>query len=247
MTAQSHRTTPTRRSRSSNLADNPVLTFVPWIIFWIVAGPRTWEVASGCALLASLLLILLDVGRPILERALTGSAGLSSPSGGRQPQKSTPKMLDLGTSVFFLALVIIGFFVDRQSLIGLEKYSQAISSGALCLIVVLSIALGHPFTEQYARQGVPEAVWHTPLFRRTMVVMSSVWAGIFAVMAILGLISETGVTGAGSSDLLNWYIPIGLVIAGFKFNEWYPSYIQQLAAEQRGHEPTRTISDDYDQ
>jgi hypothetical protein len=108
-----------------------------------------------------------------------------------------------------------------------EKYSQAISSAALGLIVVASIVLGHPFTEQYARQGVPEDVWDTPGFRRTMVLMSAVWAAIFAVMAILGLIAKTGIAGAGSSDLLNWYIPIALVILGFKFNEWYPSHLER--------------------
>ena len=101
-----------------------------------------------------------------------------------------PKILDLGTIVFFLVLVIIGLFADRHALIGLERYSQAISSAALGLIVVASIVLGHPFTEQYAREGVPEEVWDTPGFRRTMVLMSGVWAAIFAVMAILGLIAE---------------------------------------------------------
>lgn len=239
MVSQSPAPTSTLLSRTSGLSDNPVVGFVPWIIFWVVAGPRTWEVASGCALLASLLLMGIDAGGPILVRALTVGG---RPSGRREARM--PKVLDLGTSAFFLALVIVGFFLDRQDLIGLERYSQAISSGALCLIVVLSIALGHPFTEQYAREGVPESLWHTPLFRRTMVVMSSVWALIFGVTAILGLIYETGVTGSGSSDLLNWYIPIALVILGFKFNDWYPGYVQQVAAEpspsvQPKSDPTR--------
>jgi hypothetical protein len=129
--------------------------------------------------------------------------------------------------------VIIGLIVDRQTLIGLEKYAQAISSAALCLIVLASIALGHPFTEQYARQDVPEEQWHTPLFKRMMLTMSLVWAMIFAVMAVLGLIAQSGITGAGSSKLLNWYIPIALVIVGFKFNSWYPAYVKHVAAARR--------------
>ncbi len=250
MVTQSPAPASTLSSRASSLSNNPALGFVPWIIFWVVAGPRTWEVASGCALLASVMLLAIDVGGPMLERALAAGAGLSpdprerldqherpDPSDRSAPRRRrevrTPKILDLGTAVFFLALVVIGFFVDRQDLIGLEKYSQAISSAALGLIVILSIALGHPFTEQYAREGVPESLWHTPLFRRTMLIMSSVWAAIFAVTAILGVAYQTGITGAGSNDLVNWYIPIGLVILGFKFNDWYPSYIQRLAAEHR--------------
>ena len=201
-------------ARARGLSDNPVLTFVPWIIFWVVAGPRTWEVASGCALLASVLLLLVGLDTAPIRF-------------------QTPKILDIGTAACFLALVIVGLFADRHDLIGLERYSQAISSGALGAIVVISIALRHPFTEQYARDGVPEEVWHTPQFRRMMVTMSAVWAVIFAVMALLGLIAETGLDGAGSSDVLNWYIPIGLVIVGFKFNDWYPAQAQRAFPAQR--------------
>ena len=209
------------------LRSSPMLTFVPWVIFWIVAGPRTWEVASGCALLSALLLLLVGLDpSPIVDRAVALTAGDHGPQARRPIRLQVPKILDLGTIVFFLVLVIIGLFADRHALIGLEKYSQAISSAALGLIVVASIVLGHPFTEQYARDGVPEQVWDTPEFRRTMVLMSGVWAVIFGVMAILGLIAKTGVAGAGSSDLLNWYIPIGLVILGFQFNKWSPSHLQ---------------------
>jgi hypothetical protein len=76
-----------------------MVTFVPWVIFWIVAGPRTWEVASGCALLSSVMLLVI---------------GLDTSSAGRR----TPKILDLGTAAFFLVLVIVGLFVDRHALIG---------------------------------------------------------------------------------------------------------------------------------
>ncbi len=180
-----------------------------------------------------MLLTGLDT-EPIIERAVARSAGSELTPAQRPIRLKAPKILDVGTSIFCLVLVIIGLFADRQDLIGFETYSQAISSAALGLIVVLSIALGHPFTEQYAREGVPEEQWHTPLFHRMMVTMSAVWAAIFAVMAILGLIAKTGLAGSGSSDVLNWYIPIGLVIIGFKFNEWYPARVQQSATAAHG-------------
>jgi hypothetical protein len=201
------------------LSNNPMLTFVPWVIFWVVAGPRDWELACGCSLLAAVLLLMPDVAPADSARA--------------QPRLQPPKLLDVGTTLFFLVLVIVGLFADRESLIGLERYSQAISSGALGLIVLLSLAAGHPFTEQYAKQGLPPEVTETPLFHRMMMMMSGVWAAIFAVMAILGLIAETGIAGRGSSDILNWYVPIGLVILGFKFNQWYPA----MATQSSGPDP----------
>jgi hypothetical protein len=218
-----------RRAGTGGLSNNPVLSFVPWVIFWVVAGPRDWELGVACALIASVVLLLLsmDVG-PIVDRAVARSAGTASSV--TPLRLKAPKLLDVGTTIFFLALVIAGAFVDRSTLDVLENYAQAISSGALALIVTLSIAVGHPFTEQYARERVPEEQWHTPLFRRTMLVMSGVWALIFVAMAILGTIAQTGITGAGSSDWLNWYIPIALVVVGMKFNAWYPARVRESIA-----------------
>jgi hypothetical protein len=217
-----------RESGSGGLSNNPVLSFVPWVIFWVVAGPRNWELGVGCALIASVVLLLVGIdAKPIVDRAVARSAGAGSPSAAVPIRIRPPKILDVGTAVFFLALVIVGAFVDRQTLVVLENYAQAISSGALAVIVLLSIAVGHPFTEQYGREKVPEEQWHTPLFRRTMLIMSGVWALIFVVMAILGAISQTGIAGAGASDWLNWYIPIALIVVGMKFNVWYPSQVRQ--------------------
>jgi hypothetical protein len=221
--------------KPGGLSNNPVLGFVPWVVFWVVAGPRTWELGAVCALIASVVLLLvgIDAG-PLIDRGIARSADAEAFR--TSPVRFTaPKILDVGTAVFFLALVIAGAILNRQDLITLENYSQAISSGALALIVLLSVAVGHPFTEQYARAMVPPERWHTPLFRHMMVTMSSVWAAIFAVMAILGAVSQTGISGAGSSDWLNWFIPIALIVLGLKFNEWYPARVK--AALPHGSAP----------
>jgi hypothetical protein len=220
-----------RESGSGGLSNNPVLSFVPWVIFWVVAGPRNWELGVGCALIASVVLLLVGIdAKPLVDRAVARSAGTGPPAAATPIRIRPPKILDVGTALFFLALVIVGAFVDRSTLVVLENYAQAISSGALAVIVLLSIAVGHPFTEQYGREKVPEEKWHTPLFRRTMLIMSGVWALIFVVMAILGTISQTGIAGAGASDWLNWYIPIALIVVGMKFNVWYPSRVREAVA-----------------
>ncbi len=221
----------TRQAGSGGLSNNTLLSFVPWVIFWVVAGPRNWELGVGCALIASVVLLLVGIdAKPLVDRAVARSAGAGSASPAAPIRIKPPKILDVGTALFFLALVIAGAFADRQTLLVLENYSQAISSAALAVIVLASIAVGHPFTEQYAREKVPEEQWHTPLFRRMMVTMSGVWALIFVVMAILGAISKTGIAGAGASDWLNWYIPIALIVVGMKFNEWYPSQVRRTVS-----------------
>jgi hypothetical protein len=93
---------------SHRLARSPFGSFIPWILFWVIGGPSTWETASIAALLAA--------------------------------------ALDAATVVFFAALVVVSLLTSRHDVNQLDKYSQALSSGALGLIALGSIVFGHPFT-----------------------------------------------------------------------------------------------------
>lgn len=168
--------------------------FVPWIIFWVVAGPSTWEYAAGGALLAALILAI--------------------PSGDR----GSIKMLDVVSILFFAALTVAGLILDRSELDWLEDYSQAISSGVLALVVLGSLAF-LPFTEQYARESVPREHWDSPLFKQVNRLLTFVWGLVFALSAVLGVIAQEMDSG---SDWLNWIIPIALIVGAFKFTAWYP-------------------------
>lgn len=168
--------------------------FVPWIIFWVVAGPSSWEYASGGALLAALILAMPSADR--------GSI----------------KLLDVVSILFFAVLTVAGLILDRSDLDWLEDYSQAISSGVLAVVVLGSLAFV-PFTEQYARESVPRENWGSPLFKQINRVLTLVWGLVFAASAVLGVIAEEM---DGGKDWLNWIIPIALIVGAFKFTEWYP-------------------------
>ena len=116
---------------------NPFVGFVPWIIFWGVAGPTTWEWVTLGALIAAVILAV-----PSAERG-----GL--------------KILDVGWIAFFCVLSLLAVFLDRGQLDWVEEYFQAISSGVLAVIALGSLLLT-PFTEQYARESAPREVWDTP-------------------------------------------------------------------------------------
>jgi hypothetical protein len=57
----------------------------------------------------------------------------------------------------------------------------AVDAGLLAIVLV-SLAIGQPFTLQYARERVPEHIWAMPVFFTTNVIISSIWAGAFAVL-----------------------------------------------------------------
>jgi len=174
------------------------LGFVPWIIFWVVSGPSTWEYAAGGALLAAVILLI-----PSRERGRI-------------------KLLDIVSVVFFAALTIAGLVLDRSRLMWLEDYSQAISSGLLGLVVLGSLAFV-PFTEQYAREQVPRELWSTPTFKQINRTLTLVWGLAFLLCALLGVLAQHD---RGGSAWLNWVIPIVVLVGAFKFTAWYPDRVK---------------------
>ena len=76
----------------------------------------------------------------------------------------------------------------------------------LSVIVFASIHLGHPFTESYARQSTPKAVWHTAEFHAVNRRISAMWELAF-------LVGTVSLFVAGSVDyrqvLLRVIIPFG--------------------------------------
>ena len=189
------------------LSQSPVATFVPWIIFWVVAGSRsTWEYGALGALIASLVLLVPDL------------------------RKRKVKMLDAATVVFFAAMTIAGIVTSPQDGEWLDRWANTISSGVLGVLVLATLPF-RPFTEDYAREQTPPEVWNTPVFRRTNQVITLVWGGVFVGTAILGAIAASS---PSSSDWTNWILPIALIVGGFKFTERYPEVVRRRARNEAG-------------
>lgn len=188
---------PGGSSLITRIEQNPVVSFIPWIIFWVVANsPSTWEYGALGATLAAIILVI--------------------PSAHRR----RVKMLDVATIVFFVGMAIAGAVVGARDLDTIDTYSNTISSGALGLLALGSLAFV-PFTEQYARESTPPELWQTPAFKRINRVLTLVWALAFLATAVLGYIA---VVLPATSDWTNWILPIVLIVGAFKFTSWYPDH-----------------------
>ena len=243
---------PAEEPPARRLASHPVVGFIPWILFWVIGGPSTWETATIAALIAALLVMALSLDlQPLVAwstaqpgPALAVSAASAQPGSARRPsrfrvQVSHIKLLDVATVVFFAALTIAAIVTSRPDVSELDKYSQAISSGALGIIALGSIVFGHPFTVDYAKEEAPPETWHTAAFKRINLVLTSVWTVVFLVCGALGLIAQT-VGPKGLRDWLNWYIPIVLIFIAFRFTKWYPEQVrQQRLQSAQGRAPGR--------
>jgi len=210
-------------------ASHPVVGFIPWILFWVIGGPASWETASIAALLAALLVLALSIG---VQPLAAWSAGREQDGGARLVLRHI-KLLDVATVVFFVAMTIAAVVTSRHDVAELDRYSQAIASGALAIIALGSIVAGHPFTVDYAREQAPPEVWHTAAFKRINLVLSATWTAVFAVCAVLGWVAQQG-AAKGVRDWLNWYIPIIVVFLAFRFTSWYPDQVRAAQQDQAG-------------
>jgi hypothetical protein len=199
----------------AKISHSPLGGLLPWILFSAIGGPSTWETASIAALITAVLLMLFDIG-------VLGA----DPDQTAQSRK--PKLLDVASIIFFGGFVIAGFSTHRGDVTGVDQYSQVIASGALAIISYLSVLFGHPFTVDYAKEKTPPELWGTPLFKHVNVVLTLVWGTIFGLCALLG-IAAVHATSKGAADWFNWYLPIILIVVGFKFNARYPEMARKRA------------------
>jgi tryptophan-rich sensory protein len=184
---------------------------LPWIVYWILVGNVSFRLA---------VLIAFGVAAFQLFQAFTQGALLTS--------------LEVGSTLAFAVLTILTYATDDRFL---ERWIQPITSGALLAIAVGSIVAGRPFARQYAREHVPEQFWTSPRFLRTTLIITWVWAAVFAVMTVSALIPpiEDGQnTFRDQTDDLSvvfyWVIPILALALGIVFTKWYPERVRARAA-----------------
>jgi hypothetical protein len=173
---------------------NILLAFAPFIVFAVVDRFADATVGLVCGAVVSLALLLRDVISPTRK----------------------VKILEVGTMILFGGLAIYSIFGEvKWSIVGVRL---CVDSGLLA-IVLISIALGRPFTLQYAREHTAREIWTEPEFVRTNYIITAVWAAAFALMV--------------TADLMMLYVPtiplrVGIwttilaILGAMKFTSWYP-------------------------
>jgi hypothetical protein len=132
-----------------------------------------------------------------------------------------PKLLELGSLILFGALTVVTLAVAPDwSIAGVRLAVD----GGLTAIVAISLAIGRPFTLQYAREQVAEQFWKTPLFFRTNQYISGVWGLSFAVSAAAD-------AAALYFPAVPLWIEIAATVAAFlgaiAFTQWYPNRVRR--------------------
>lgn len=102
---------------------------------------------------------------------------------------------------------------------------------ALSAVVVLPVLFQKQyFTEYFARQSTPPAVWETSVFKKINSHLTWIWAGIFAACFILTLVPNFfSLEGDRLTALIfGMVLPLFLMLGvGVPLNNKYPQYVQR--------------------
>lgn len=188
------------REKGATLAKMHILlAFAPFIAFALIDR----LVGSLAGLLAGAVIALLLLGRDWMV------------------QKHSPKILDIGTALLFSGLLL--YFLIAKPVWSVIGVRLCVDCGLL-LIVLISLAVGKPFSLQYAREHVGREFWESPQFQKTNYVISSAWALAFAVMVI----AELSILLAPKLPRRFGIIVIVLALVGaVKFTGWYPERVRR--------------------
>ncbi|MEE2060687.1 DUF3159 domain-containing protein [Rhodococcus artemisiae] len=188
--------------------------FIPWIVFTLVAQRLAADGVAWSALLAAVMsLVFVIYGR----------------------RTSSPIQLDIYSLVLFTVIAVVGFIGDHRVDQWLYEWGRPLV-GVVLGLALLATSSVRPFTAEYAKQSTPREYWDSPLFRRINLVLSATWGVAIAVMgaaAVLVTVLDAHATGTDSpyliDFLLNWVVPIGLIVWMIHFTNTYPDRAERNA------------------
>jgi dienelactone hydrolase len=189
-----------------------VVSFIPWIVYWILVGNVAFQLAVTIAFAIALLGLMVT----------------------RASHKSL-HTLDVGNIAVFAALVLAAYVVPTDTL---ERWLQPLSNAGLFLIVLVGVLIGRPFVREYAVAAVDEQTAKTDSFRAITVAMTWMWVVAFGGMTVSSLIPpivDGDATILDMDDTLGilcyWVIPFTLLGIAGAVSAMFPPWFEKRSAQ----------------
>jgi hypothetical protein len=173
-------------------------SLIPWAVFTLAAGHGGTKFVAPAALVATVLALAV---------AIYNTRG------------SSLKIIDASGVLTFAAITVIAFVSGDPVRRHLVDYGRGSAALILALVMFASL-LFTPFTEQYARESVPEQYWHSPVFRAVNRKLTAIWGTAILVMSgghfLSGHLEAAGELHRRTNLTLNWIVPVLLVLGALK-------------------------------
>lgn len=126
------------------------------------------------------------------------------------------RAFELETTALFTLLAIASYVLPATVVKGMSPYARAVAVAGFALLALCSLSV-RPFTEEYLRDMVPRDELESITFARTNNALTVAWivtAMTLVVVFVLGAL----VPGALGSTLLNWVVPLLLVLGCLRYS-----------------------------
>jgi hypothetical protein len=168
------------------VGDEPYAAVLPWMVFAVIdraqAGGPIW---AGLGALVTAITLLLTSSRRLRSR----------------------NVMILGAVVWFGGLTVAGALHPSETGF-LTHDGRALSAAGFALIALGSLVFT-PASTHYTRPHVRSSRWDDPAFRRTNVLITSIWAATFTAIAIAHAVAASLGTPEANT-VLNWVVPIAI-------------------------------------
>ena len=138
-----------------------------------------------------------------------------------------PKILNTCSLVLFTVTAILGFTLGKNDDRWLATWGGA-GVGIILGLIILVLVPVMPFTEQFARETVPQAEWSSPTFKKINRVLSAAWGvAIFAIG--LARVAAAAIDRHNPHRLLELLlslgVPLAIIVYMLKFSTSYPDRV----------------------
>jgi hypothetical protein len=174
-----------------------LLAFSPWIAFWIISGGHSMVRLQIGICVAAVLVLVMGITR--LHRGLILWAGV----------------------VFFAFNLVTVVLLKNLWVI---QHLGVLASGTLFMATLVSIVIGQPFTESYAREHVPRELWESPSFIRSGYTVTGVWGLIFLANTLVNVAKPY------YAELGEWFfrgLELGILVSGVAFTTIYSNHLRR--------------------
>jgi hypothetical protein len=137
--------------------------------------------------------------------------------------------LILGFAPWLAFLVLASLAVVGFHNVWTARHRGILAPGALAIGTWITLAIGRPFTLDYAREQTDPSLWNDPGFLRTNRVMTATWGLTFTINALLAVGKPRRLF---LPDLGYELISYGLMLAAAWFTTWYPGVVRRLRQRQ---------------